>query len=63
MGTASVSALPPAAAPRMVAQAPRRRRQIYRPRGAALRLWWELLAGPGPRWLRLLRWAQRNCRD
>ncbi|WP_158014056.1 hypothetical protein [Sphingomonas sanxanigenens] len=61
MGTASVSLPPSAAAPRPPAKAPRRR--SFRPRGAALRLWWELLAGPGPRWLRLLRWAQRNCRD
>lgn len=33
------------------------------PRCGPLRLWWDLIAGPGPRWLRLLRWAQRNCRD
>lgn len=59
--SAAIDAAPVAPAARAVHDVPRARPCARRPH--ALCLWWELLAGPGPRWLRLLRWAQRNCRD
>lgn len=34
--------------------------RVRRARSSRSRLWWELLAGPGPFPVRLIRWAQRN---